>query len=264
MTMQPCFNMRETKTFVQQLRESRMSFKEQLFEGKYRYLKDDQEYSEENFKIYHEEKAQGNFFINAELLSRVSTGEFLKIYIDYELTPHLEPLNLTIRRSLGRRQSVERFNVNHKEHLVKYMFRGDQSEGTHEKVINGKFFISAPCMCTSMLMTMSKKIDPVHRTQYAIVTTNNIWSYEGPFAEKMVYVEQMQSEPVGLKINGKDLNSTLIHLYQHDKTAPVKEKGIPFYLSKHMNMPYRARMDDNVVVEVEFLKHTESKYKGLF
>ena len=70
-----------------------MSFKEKLFEGKYNYLQDGKIYTQENFTVLKEDKIQGEYTYNAEVLTRVRTGEFLKVFIEaywgFAFTPNL-------------------------------------------------------------------------------------------------------------------------------------------------------------------------------
>ena len=241
-----------------------MPVKEELISGKYIYRKNGREYSEENFKIFHVENTQGNFFINSEILSRVSTGEFLKVQVDYELSREFDPFKLKIRRSLGRRQSVERYDVDPKNHNIRYSFRGDNSEESYEKIVNGKFFITTPSFCTSTMMTMGRRFDPLQKTQYHILSSRNILDFEEPFQEGHLIIEHVQAEQVEITLNNQNLKSTLIHLYKQNKNEMIQEERTPFYLSKHMNLPYRAKINDDVTIEVDNLRIHESKNKGIF
>lgn len=241
-----------------------MPIKVDLINGRYLYKKDGREYSEENFKFQKADTPQGNIYISSEILSRVSTGEFLKVYVNYELTCEFDPLELKIRRSLGRRQSIERYKINLTDHSVKYHFRGDSTEERFEKFVNGKFFISAPSFCTSMLMTMGKRFDPLQKTQYHIVSSRNIWNYEGPFTEQYLFVEQVQAEQVELTLNNQNLKSTYVHVYEQSKDFLTQEVKTPFFLSKHFNLPYKANLSDEVTIEVDKLRVNDSKYKGMF
>lgn len=241
-----------------------MSFTEQIIKGRYIYKNNGNIYSEEDFKVFHEESKNGNFIINSEVISRVSTGEFLKIFVDYKLNAVLEPLSLTVRRSLGRNNSVEKFNYSTKENLLKYSFRGTKGDGECEKSIIGNFFINAPCAVTSIMMTASKKVSPIYRTAYNVVTSKNVWEYIGPIEEQKVHVEQVQPEPVGITINNKEISATFYQLFEHDKSAAIKEQPASFYLSKYLNIPYMIKAPGGITITTEFLKNTESKYKNLF
>lgn len=241
-----------------------MSITEQIIKGRYLYKKNGSIYSEEDFKIFHEDQQHGRFIVNSEVTSRVSTGEFLKIFVDYTLTEQFGPISLTIRRSLGRNNSVEKFHYNHNESLLKYSFRGTKGEGECEKGVLGQFFINAPCTVTSMLMTVPKKISPIYRTAYDVITSNNVWDYQGPIEQTKVYLEQVQPEPVGITLNNKEITATFYQLFQYDKSAAQKETPVSFYISKLFNIPYLVKIPDDITISTDFLKKTESKYKGMF
>ncbi|MEX0798870.1 MAG: hypothetical protein WEB87_05610 [Bacteriovoracaceae bacterium] len=241
-----------------------MSFQEKIIEGKYNYFQKNQIYCEEHFKVFKEEKRHGNFTFNAELLSRVDTGEFLKIYVDYELTNNFEPLNLRVKRSLGGSKSSERFSVDLKDKKISYAFNGKNGFHENEKVVTGKFHIASPAFCSSMLMTQARKIDPVHRTAYDIVSSSNIWTYEEPFHESMLHVELMKLEPVTIELQGNEVQASHCNIYEEDKLKNPNAAGYPLYVSKHYQIPYMAQFQGGIRVEVESLKNYESEYSKMF
>lgn len=241
-----------------------MAYHEQIYEGKYVYLKDGNQFSEENFSVLQEEKRNGNFLFKSEILSRVSTGEFLKIYVDYELTHQFEPILVKIDRSLGANKSVEIFNINNKERKIDYEFHGRKGIEKMEVMPNSRFHISTPAFVTKLIMTLSRKVDPVHRTGYPLIVSDNIWEVTRRLYEKQIYLENMSTDSVDIRVGKTDLNANFYKMFQYDKTAAIKEEGVPFYLSKHFNLPYKAEFPDGVVIQVEKLKNTESKYKKMF
>lgn len=241
-----------------------MSITEQIIKGRYIYKKNGHVYSEEDFKIFHEEHKQGNFIINSEVSSRVANGEFLQIFIEYTLSCTFDPVSLIIRRSMGRENSVEKFIYHSTENLIKYSIRGSKGEGSYDKHVSGKFFISAPCAVTSMMMSLSKKVSPIYRTAYDIISSKNVWGYQAPIEENTIHIEQIQAEPVGISIQNKELNAFFYQMFENEKGSGIIESPISFYLSKFMNIPYRIKIPEDIVIETEFIKNTESKYKGIF
>ncbi len=242
-----------------------MAFSEKIFEGKYLYYKDGNQYSEELFSLGREDKTYGNYTFSSEILSRVGTGEFLKVYTDYELTSKMEPLNVRVKRSLGKSQSTERYFIDQKDKTVSYNFDGRNGYFDYEKVINGKFHIATPSFCTSALMTQMKKLDPVQRTPYKVLSSQNIWEYVAPFQENIIFIELKSHEPVQLKINNNELSATLCHFYEDDRDSKTPAIGNPFYLSKHFNIPYKAEFPGGLEVVVDKLKILEAKeYKNMF
>ncbi len=241
-----------------------MGFQEKLIEGKYNYYQNGQDYCEEHFKLFREEKKQGNYTFQVELLSRVETGEFLKVYVDYELNHAFEPVNLRVKRSLGGIKSSERFQVDLKNKNIRYTFSSNEETKEYEKIATGRFHISAPAFCTSMLMTQAHKIDPVHRTSYDMISSTNLWTYEGPFEENTIYVELMSLDPKTITIHDKELQASLCHIFAHDKSSQDAGPGYPVYLSKHYQIPYMAEFPDGIRVEIESLKNYESNLVQMF
>ena len=241
-----------------------MSFQEKIIEGKYNYFHKNQVYCEEFFKVFRQEKSYGNFTFNAELMSRVETGEFLKVFVDYELNHHFEPLNVRIKRSLGASKSSERFVVDLQNKQVHYVFKGKNGIEEFEKAFSGKFHIATPAFSTSMLMTQARKIDPVHRTSYDVISSNNVWEYEEPLVETNVYVELMSLEPVSINLQGNELQASYCKIFEEDKTSNPNSSGHPVYLSKHYQIPYQAEFPNDMKIEVEKLRNFQSEYGKLF
>lgn len=242
-----------------------MAFSEKIFEGKYLYFKDGNQYSEELFSLEREDKSNGNYTFSSEILSRVTTGEFLKVYTDYELSSRMDPLNVRIKRHLGKNKSTERYFIDHKDKLVSYTFDGRNGYHEFEKVVNGKFHIATPSFCTSALMTLMRKVDPVQKTPYTILTSPNIWEYHGPFQENIIFIELKSHEPVEFKINNNQLSATLCHFYEDDRELNNPATPTAFYLSKHFNIPYKAEFQEGIEVRIDKLKILEAReYKNMF
>lgn len=241
-----------------------MGFQEKLIEGKYNYYQNGQNYCEEHFKVFREEKSQGTFSFQAELMSRVETGEFLKVFVDYELSHQFEPMNVRIKRSLGGTKSTERFSIDLKDKTLRYSFSGEDGVHEQEKTLTGKHHIATPAFSTSMLMTQSRKIDPVHRTAYDIITSPNLWEYEHPFTESTLHIELMKLEPVTIHVQDHELQATHCNIYEMDKFQNPGAKGYPIYLSKHYQIPYLAEFPNGIRVEIEKLKNFEADHSHIF
>lgn len=236
----------------------------QIFEGKYLYKEDGRQYSEEDFTVFKEDRAQGNYIFNSEILSRVSTGEFLKIKVRFECAHNFEPVKVMIMRFMGEKKSNETYTID-KNRNVHYTFMDTEQE-VHEyrKQIMTRFHIATPTIVTSALMTQAKKVDPVQRTPYLILTSSNLFEYNGPFQEQTIFMESMSVEPVPIKIHRNEFSSHLLHMFQHDKASAIKEAGSPFHLSKHFGMPYLVKMEGNIEIVIDKLKSTDSKYESIF
>src|SRR3989338_2330125 len=104
-----------------------MSLSEQIFNGSYEYYKGSSVYCQENFTVKREDNPP-NIIYSSEILSRAATGEFLKIYVDYEVTPIFDPLNVKIRQSLGEQSTKETYSFNYQSKILSYSFTDNEGK----------------------------------------------------------------------------------------------------------------------------------------
>jgi len=237
---------------------------ETLLEGKYNYLQDGKVYSEENFTLKKEDKPNGDYLLEAETLTRTRTGEFLKTIIQYGFTEKYLSTQIKVQRLLGPRASEEYIRVNQREKTCHYTFTSDDVKRNKEIYFTGYLYFATPCFCASMLMTQMKKIDPVHRTQYSILSSENIWEYKDQIKDHDVYVEIQELEPVNIQIGTNNLKATHCKLLQVDENGTIATEGHNIFLSKYHSIPYRGIFDNGIVIEIDSLKNFESKYKNIF
>lgn len=241
-----------------------MQFDKKLYEGQYYYFNKGRRYSEETFNVKQQDKAQGAIEVNSEIVSRVKTGEFLKINMNFQLSFEFDPLYLKIVRTLGSKKSIEEYSVDQKSGAVSYRMIGSKGTQKYERTVGGRFMILTPAFCTSVFMANTRKIDPVHRTPYNVIGTNNIWEYEEPFSQSRVFIEQISKEPVDISINRVELKASHVNLFDEQHSTSASDEGVPFYLSKHINLPYLAKFNKDMKVEIQFLKTFENMYKDMF
>lgn len=241
-----------------------MAHFDKIWEGKYHYLNKGQHYSEENFEVLKEEARSPSYEVKAEVLSRVSTGEFLKIFVHYKLSPQFDPTYVQIHRALGENESFETFGINQTERKINYTHKNKLQTNSIEIMPNGRFHISTPAFITTLLCTLARKVDPVQRTPYSLIVSDNVWNYTKRLYERAIYMELMSSNMVDLKIGKNELQANHYNMFQNDKSSSSKEEGVPFYVSKHFGIPYKATFADGHTVEVQYLKNTESKYNKMF
>lgn len=234
-----------------------MSFKEKLFEGKYNYLQQGKVYTEENFTVLKEDKMQGGYTYTAEVLSRVRTGEFLKIYVEAEFAHNFDPLAYRVRRNLGDKESLEEFYINQKDKNYIYTFEGFGGKHQFERIVNGKPHIASPCFVLSTVMINSKKLDPVHRTTYSVITSNNVWECKGPFVEKEVIFELQELDQIPLKVSDKELKATHCKIVYTDEKGQLKDHYDDIFMSKYNYIPYKAVFSNGLEIEVESLRNFE-------
>jgi hypothetical protein len=236
-----------------------MSVKDKILEGKYNYFNGENLYTEENFHVEREGGRKGNLTFHSEVLSRVKTGEFLKIYVEYEVTSSFDPVNVSVIRQLGAKESKEEFQYNLKSKTITYIFESSGRPKYYEKTITALPHVAAPCFLTTMIMVNQKKLDPVQRTQYTLLTSQNIWNYESEFTEGEVFVELQELEPQNIVIDGNKLKASHCKILQVDSNGTVNDLNHNIYLSKHFYVPYLAKFGEDIKIEVEYLKHYETR-----
>jgi hypothetical protein len=209
-----------------------------LLEGSYLYYQDDTNYSQENFKLVEHKELQ-TYHLFAEILSRIETGEFLKILVRYEMNQHFMPYLCRIERSIGSKYSQEVFKFDLPAGELHYTFQNSQGTQEFTKSINSKHYLSTPAFSTTTLFSLSKKFDATGRTPIVLLSTNNDWSYKGPPEEKIIYGDHNPREVIDFIVNGNTLQGTLLRLYENDSTHASSETPVEFYLSKHFNLPYQ-------------------------
>lgn len=241
-----------------------MSVTEKIIEGKYIYLQNGQAYSEENFYIERETIMNGHLIINTEVVSRVKTGEFLKVNTKYEVTHQFDPTRVTITRQLGAKKSVETYQINHRDKNYTYSFENGGRPKYFEKVITQLPHIAAPSMVTSTLMTNQKKIDPVHKTPFTLISSNNIWEYEQEFQERELYIELLDLKPVQIMIEKNKLTASHCKMFQVDENGKIIDDNQELWLSKHYNIPYLAKFGKNLEIRIDTLKNFEDRAAKVF
>lgn len=209
-----------------------------LLEGSYNYFQKDLNYSQENFKLVHLPETQ-SFHVYAEILSRIETGEFLKILVRYEMNQHYIPLFVRIEKSIGSKYAQETYKIDPVAQELHYTFQNSQSTQEFNKVINAKHYLSSPAVSTAAMFSLSKKFDATGRTPVIMISSENDWTYNGPPTDKVVYAEFLTREMLDYKLNNAPLSASHLCLYEFDSAHPGAEQPVELFLSKHFNVPYQ-------------------------
>ena len=225
-----------------------------LLEGSYLYYQKDVNYSQENFKLLHVPDAQ-SFHIYAEILSRIETGEFLKILVRYEMNQHFTPLFVRIEKSIGNKYAQEVYKVDLANGELQYTFQNSQSTQEFSRSFNAKHYLTSPAVSTSAVFTLSRKFDATGRTPIVLLSSENEWTYAGPPTEKIVYAEFKARELSDFKLHGNTLSASHLCLYEFDARDAQVEQPVDLFLSKHFSVPYEMVSGDMRVVIKNLKKH---------
>lgn len=217
-----------------------------LLEGSYFYFEKGANYSQENFKLLQLTDKQ-NYQVISEVLSRIETGEFLKINVLYEMNAQFLPLHVRIEKSIGNNYSLENFKCDHHAGQLHYTFQNATASQEFHRPITSRHYIAAPSFATSCLFTLSKKFDAGGRTGVTFLSSSNDWNYQGPPNEKIVYAEWKLKDMEDFSIGGSSLSASHLMVYQNDSTNADIEQPVSFYVSKHFGIPYQMTHGDREI-----------------
>lgn len=226
-----------------------------ILEGSYLYFQKDVNYSQESFKLVHIPEQQ-SYHIYSEILSRIETGEFLKILVRFEMNTHFVPYFVRIEKSIGNKYAQEVYKVDLTNLELTYTFQNNQSTQEFRRSISAKHYLTSPAVCTSAIFTLTRKFDATGRTPVTVLSSDNEWTYEGPPTEKIIYAEFKARELSDFKLHGNPLAASHLCLYEVDSSHAGGEPPVELFLSKHYSVPYQLIHGDQKVVIKNLKKNT--------
>lgn len=233
-------------------------YKNALLTGSYNYLDDGQVYTTEDFVFLSTGRLLGGNLIIAEIKSPLDTGEVYTTKVSYECNHKFEPLEILIERSVGNKRSEENFKYNLEERDLSYTMIDDEGEKTTtEHHFSSRVFINSPAMSTSTLMTQRKRIDPLQRNIYHIVSSQNQWKFKSDLTESTLYILQQEINRVPITLADQNLKAVYCKIVPAQLEMPVDYHD--FYLSKHFNLPYKATLSEKITIEIDHLQVFEDQ-----
>lgn len=218
-----------------------------LLEGSYLYYEKEVNYSQENFKFVSYSEGQ-SYHIYSEILSRIQTGEFLKILVRVEMNNNLIPLLVRTERSIGNKYAQELYVADTTNQELRYTFQTSNSSQEFIRPFSSKHYLTSPAACSAALFTLSRKFDATGRTPVVLISSENDWTYKGPPTEKVVYAEYLSRELPDFKLHGNSLPAAHLCLYEFDSTHAIAEAPLEIFLSKHYAIPYQLLHGDQKIV----------------
>lgn len=218
-----------------------------LLEGSYLYYQNDVNYSQENFKLVHLTDEQ-SYHVYAEILSRMETGEFLKILVRFEMNQQYVPQFMRIEKSIGNKYAQEVFKVDTSAQELHYTFQNTQITQDYKRNITAKHHLASPAVSTSALFTLTKKFDASSRTPVILLGSDNEWGYLGPPTEKTIYAEYKNRDMVDFKLNNTSLPASHLCLYETDASHANSEGMVDMFLSKHYAIPYQVVQGEHKII----------------
>lgn len=218
-----------------------------LLEGSYLYFQKDVNFSQENFKLIALPETQ-SYQVYAEILSRIETGEFLKILVRYEMNQHFVPNMVRIEKSIGNKYAQEVFKVDTVSQELHYTFQNSQMTQEYNRPFNSKHYLTSPALSTTGIFTMTKKFDATGRTAVVLLSSDNEWTYTGPPTEKIIYAEYKVRDMDDFQLNGNALTASHLCLYEADSSSNSSSPPVDLFVSKHYGIPYKLQQGDLKIV----------------
>lgn len=227
-----------------------------LLEGSYLYFHKEVNYSQENFKLAAILET-GEFHIYSEILSRLETGEFLKIVVRYEMNHNYMPLLVRVEKSISNKFALESFSVDYATQTLNYIFQDAQGTKDFTKPYNTKHYLTSPAFATAAIFTLSKRFDATGRTPVTLISTSNEWKYESPPAEKLIYADYKSRETSDFSINNQSLSASHLLLFESE-SSPVSSSEAPveLFISKHYSIPYQLIHGDQKIIIKQLKKNS--------
>lgn len=227
-----------------------------LLEGSYLYFNKDVNYSQENFKLLYLPDVQ-QYHVNAEILSRLETGEFLKVIVNYEMNQLFLAQLVRIEKTIGNKYAQELYEINTTNQELTYHFKTSETSQEFKRSVNSRHYLTSPAFSTAGLFLQTKKFNSAGRTPIVFLSSNNDWTYQGPPTEKIVFAEFKSREVPDFKLNGNILAASLLCLHEFDSTHPQSADEIPvdLFISKHYSLPYQLIQGDQKII-IKNLKRT--------
>jgi hypothetical protein len=223
-----------------------------LIEGSYLYYDKGVNYSREDFRFIRMPETQSYQFY-AEILSRIETGEFLKIVVRYEMTPQFAPQSVQIEKSLGTKYALETFRIDSSTMELVYTFQNSHSSHEFKRPVNSKQYLTSPAFCTTAAFTLTSKFEPHARTPVSLISTENEWNFETNPTIKVIYADLKSRDQTDFNVLGKSLPSSHLSLFESLSPHPSEAEPVELILSKHYSIPYQMNSGD-LKIEVTKLK----------
>ncbi|MBI2520122.1 MAG: hypothetical protein HYV97_06885 [Bdellovibrio sp.] len=234
-----------------------------IYRGSFLYQRNGSTYCEEHFEVYKEKKELTLNFLSS-IMSRVSTGEFLKLMVDYKVSKDYVPLKVTVKKDLGSEKVEENYLYDSKKNIVNYTFKNKRSKHRSQISTSPRFHIFTPAACTSMLFILSKKFDATSKNIYSVISSPNQWEYQHELKLTTVALERVSLTSETINVNGTDLQAIHYRFTEDIKNQAEDEDAPPpatiqVYLSRHQAIPYSLVSDDGTAINIKFLNNLEEE-----
>jgi len=235
---------------------------EKVLEGRFDYFERDQPYSEERFSLF-EDLDDGSLKYESDLLTRVDSGEFLKIHCTYITSSKYLTRKVTMIKTLGAEEVTEIFTPNFHDQILHYQFSAKGGETRDErKEVPGKYHIATPATVSSILFSQTKRSSALGRDRFVLVSSPNIWSYQDFPSHNNIYIERAHEKAI-ITLNDNNLESVKFSVFNQDTNAKQQDPPTIFYVSKHFSIPYMVEGQDSITMKIKYLRYLREQDEDL-
>jgi hypothetical protein len=235
---------------------------DKIFRGAFTYQRNESTYADETFDVYRDKKEQ-TFHYVSESVVKVTTGEMLKIQVEYIVNKEYIPTYVRIEKIMGKETSKEIYEYNSKKNQLIYTFTSSKNEEPHkvEIVTAPKFHITTPTAASSMLFMRSKKFDANGKNFFNILIANNQWDYKEAPVFKNMALERVALTSEKMNIDGQNVNATQYRMFDEgvDFKTVKEPPHIKIFLSQHGGIPYMIRTEDGTKIQIKYLNDLTDK-----
>lgn len=227
---------------------------DKIYRGAYNYFRNENVYAEETFDVYRNKKDLTQAFIS-EATIRLSTGEILKINVEYIINKDSVPTYVFVERAIGKEFAREVYTYNNKSNHLEYHFSSSQHGEKSDIIpIAPRYHITTPTTASSMVFMRTKKFDANGRNTYNILSGINIWEYKETPTFKIITLERASFSLEKIVIDGQSVLATQYKIFEnqpdHHETKDLPH--IKVFLSQHGTIPYIIKTDDGTKIQIKY------------
>ena len=194
----------------------------------------------------------------SSMYCRMATGELLNIYVDYMVSKDFVPKKVLIEKKLGQREISEVYQYDESTSSVRYLFISEKEKKQFAIPVSSRFHITTPTTATSMLFLKPQNDSSSGKSDYSILTSYNKWNCDAPPDIKTITVQRDSTGTTGLKIGNETVYAPAYKVYEWTNKGLLPE--MPFvevFMSRHVNIPYMIKADDNLTINMRKLLDLE-------
>ena len=220
-----------------------------LFHGRYRFYHKQQVYAGESFEVWQNPQDKTLTF-RSEIFTPNVKGEDLKITTCYIVDQNYRPIQLVMERCLGEFYAQEVFTPDKELPRLNYIFKTQKSHKEITMQVPPLYHLATSAICTAFFFSKTKKYDPIALNNFHVITSHNIWEYQGPpqIGEIFLKCENILTEEERSVGNKKLMGTQFVVSLGKEQG---KKQGISYFISRYHAIPYQVTVDHRMQIEID-------------